>query len=244
MCVVDFSCSACFLLLYYVLVLIFSFSFSFILRFGGVFMRVYVARVPFLCIQCVFFAFLCFFVVFLGFFLCLSLLYWVLLQWVIVSTACGRFSCRLLCLCESLLICIFWDAAVFFSVFLCFSLLYLWFSVYIKGWQCLNRACFFSLWFSPESTVFNAVSVCCPSDCGSVESVYTCICVVDFSCFACFLLLYYILLLIFWLSFSFLLRFGGVFTRVYVATVPFLSTVHVFRVFLRLRRHSFVFSVL
>ena len=195
-------------------------------------------------LQCMFFASGCHFVVFLWFLFLFIVFCCILRRWICIRTASERLSCRLLCLCVSLLICPFWGVLVFFPVFLCFSLLYLWFSVYIKGWQCLNRACFFSLWFSPESTVFNAVSVCCPSDCGSVESVYTCICVVDFSCFACFLLLYYILLLIFWLSFSFLLRFGGVFTRVYVATVPFLSTVHVFRVFLRLRRHSFVFSVL
>ena len=52
-------------------------------------------------------------------------------------------------------------------------------------------------------------------------------CVVDFSCSACFLLLYYVLVLIFWFSFSFILRSVVVFTTVYVDRVSFFSTVRV-----------------
>ena len=53
MCVVDFCCPACFFLFYSVLLLIFWFSFDCIRRSGGVFTRVYVARVSFLCTVCV-----------------------------------------------------------------------------------------------------------------------------------------------------------------------------------------------
>ena len=59
-------------------------------------------------------------------------------------------------------------------------------------------------------------------------------CVVDFYCSACFLLLYYVLVLILWLCFSFILRFVGVFTRVYVDRVCFICAVRVFRVLLPL----------
>ena len=55
-------------------------------------------------------------------------------------------------------------------------------------------------------------------------------CVADFSCSACFFLFYYALVLIFWLCLSFILRFGGVFTRVYVTRVCFICAVRVFRV--------------
>ena len=54
MCVVDFSCSPCFFLLYYVLVLIFWCWFDCIRRSVGVFTRVYVARMSFCVTMCVF----------------------------------------------------------------------------------------------------------------------------------------------------------------------------------------------
>ena len=49
MCLVDFHCSASFLLICYVLVLIFLCWFDCLGRSGGVFTRVYVTRVSFLC---------------------------------------------------------------------------------------------------------------------------------------------------------------------------------------------------
>ena len=56
------------------------------------------------------------------------------------------------------------------------------------------------------------------------------LCVVDFSCFPCFFLLYYVLVLIFWCWFDCIRRSVGVFTRVYVARMSFCVTMCVFRV--------------
>ena len=52
-------------------------------------------------------------------------------------------------------------------------------------------------------------------------------CVVDFSCSASFLFICYVLVLIFWFSFSLLLRSVGVLTRMSVDKVSFFSTVRV-----------------
>ena len=52
-------------------------------------------------------------------------------------------------------------------------------------------------------------------------------CVVDFYCPASFLFLYYVLVLIFWFSFSLLLRSVSVLTRMCVDKVSFFSTVRV-----------------
>ena len=60
------------------------------------------------------------------------------------------------------------------------------------------------------------------------------LCVVDFSCPACFFLLHYVVVLIFWLLFDCIRRPGGVFTRVSVARMSFLCAVRVFHVLLRL----------
>ena len=60
--------------------------------------------------------------------------------------------------------------------------------------------------------------------------MYTCLCVVDFSCPACFFLLYYDLVLIFWCWFDCIRRSVGVFTRVYVDGVSFCVSMCVFRV--------------
>ena len=90
--------------------------------------------------QCVFLAFCCDFVVFVSLFRCFIVLYWALFRWIcirFIRTASGRLSSSLLCLCVSLLIRPFWGVLVFFPVFLCFLLLYLRFSIYVKGWQCL-----------------------------------------------------------------------------------------------------------
>ena len=69
-------------------------------------------------------------------------------------------------------------------------------------------------------------------------------CVVDFSCSACFLLLYYVLVLILWLSFDWIRRSGGVFTRVYVSKVCICAYMCVFRVLLPLLCVSLVRFVL
>ena len=52
-------------------------------------------------------------------------------------------------------------------------------------------------------------------------------CVVDFYWSPCFFLLYYVLVLILWLCFSFILCFVGDFTRVYVDRVCFICAVRV-----------------
>ena len=147
LCVVDFSCPACFFLLYYDLVLIFWCWFDCIRRSVGVFTRVYVARVSFLplCAQCVFFAFCCPFVVFLWFLLLFDVLYCILLQWMAVCGSSRCVFCSLLCFCVSFSLCIFWVSVVYFSVILCFLLLYLYFIMSLTWLQCVDRACYSSL---------------------------------------------------------------------------------------------------
>ena len=152
LCVVNFYCPACFFLLYYALGLIFWFSFSFILRSVDVFMRVW-SQSALLCIQCVFFAFWCLFFVILGCFLCFNVLHWHLIRWIAVCQASVYVSCGLLCFRVTLLSGDFYMAPVFFPVFLCFSLLYMYFAMSWKWRRCLNRACFNSVWFCPDSTV-------------------------------------------------------------------------------------------
>ena len=55
-------------------------------------------------------------------------------------------------------------------------------------------------------------------------------CVVDFYFPACILFLYYVLVLIFWLSFDWIRRSVGVFTRLYVSKVCICAYMCVFRV--------------
>ena len=66
------------------------------------------------------------------------------------------------------------------------------------------------------------------------------LCVVAFSCSACFFLLFYVLVLILWLSFNCIRRSGGVFTRVYVSKVCICAYMCVFRVSWRDRSLSLV----
>ena len=66
------------------------------------------------------------------------------------------------------------------------------------------------------------------------------LCVVDFSCFPCFFLLYYVLVLIFWFPFDCIRRSVGVFMRVFVSRVSFVCPERVFRVLWRDRSLSLV----
>ena len=65
-------------------------------------------------------------------------------------------------------------------------------------------------------------------------------CVVDIFCSACSFLLFYVLVLILWLSFDWIRRSGGVFTRLYVSTVCICAYMCVFRVLCRDRSLSLV----
>ena len=65
-------------------------------------------------------------------------------------------------------------------------------------------------------------------------------CIVDFYCSACFLLICYVLVLIFWCWFDWIRRSGGVFTRVYVSKVCICAYMCVFRVSWRDRSLSLV----
>ena len=60
------------------------------------------------------------------------------------------------------------------------------------------------------------------------------LCVADFYCPACFLFIFYDLVLIFWCSFDWIRRSVGVFTRVYVARMSFCVYMCIFRVWLPL----------
>ena len=115
---------------------------------------------------------------------------------------------------------------MFFPVFLSFSLLYLRFAIYVKGWQCVHRACYHSLFYVSLRALFHGFEYMFTTSEWPCN-VCPCLCVVYFSCSACFFLLFYVLVLILWLSFDWIRRSVGVFTRVYVDRVSFLCTVRV-----------------
>ena len=115
---------------------------------------------------------------------------------------------------------------MFFPVFLSFSLLYLRFAIYVKGWQCVHRACYHSLFYVSLRALFHGFEYMFTTSEWPCN-VCPCLCVVYFSCSACFFFLYSVLVLILRVSFDCIRRSVGVFTRVYVARVSFLCPVRV-----------------
>ena len=181
------------------------------------------------CVQCVYSASCGLFVVFLWFFLLFNVFYCILRRWTFIRTASRRLSCRLLCFCVSFFICTFWDVLMFFFsiplLFIVVSNVCNVLDVAVVRESCLLL---FTL-SSPWEHCFQCFECMLPHWFWLCW-VYSCICVVDFSCFACFFLLYYVLVLILWRLFDCILRSGGVFTRLYEARVCFCVYMCVFRV--------------
>ena len=139
-------------------------------------------------IESVFLLFCCVFFVFLGFFLCFNALHWVLIRWVIVCTACGRLSCSVLCLCVCILSGAFYMAPLFFSsISSLFLFQFVFFNVLEVATVRESRVLLFTSLFVLRA-LFHGFAPILPSWLWLCW-VCPCMCVVAFSCSACFFLL-------------------------------------------------------
>ena len=120
---------------------------------------------------------------------------------------------------------------VFFSISLLFIVIFVFYNVIEEVAVHESRVFLFTLLFVLRALFHGFDYMFTRSDWPC--NVCPCMCVVDFCCSACFFLLYSALVLIFWSSFSFLVRSVGVFMRVFVSRVSFVCPVRVFRVLLR-----------